>query len=116
MKIAIVASRKGKLSVCRIEGEEKIARLSDFLDLIGNCSTETIVLEKGDIAEDFFDLKSGLAGEFLQKVSNYRRRLIVLGNFDEIPSAALRDFIYESNRTGKVVFAAELESAIALLR
>jgi hypothetical protein len=116
MKISSIASSKGELSRFHREGEERIARLADFLDLLGSCPSPTIVLERDDLAEDFFDLRSGLAGELLQKVSNYRRRLVILGDFSDFPSRALRDFIYESNRTGQVVFAADLERAIELLR
>ncbi len=58
----------------------------------------------------------GLAGDCLRKVSNYRRRLAILGDFSAVGSRALRDFIRESNGTGQVVFAAELEAAAALLR
>ena len=116
MKIITIASRKGELSRYSREGEGKIARLSDFLDLMGACPAETIVLDRDDIVEAFFDLKSGLAGDFLQKISTYRRRLIILGDLSDLPGTALKDFIYESNRTGKVVFASDLESAIDLLR
>jgi hypothetical protein len=116
MKILTLASRKGELSRYSSEGEGKIAQLADFLDLMGNCPAETIVLERDDLAEAFFDLKSGLAGDFLQKISNYRRRLIILGDLSDLPGKALKDFIYESNKTGKIVFALELEGAIDLLR
>ena len=116
MSIAINASSKGELSIYRSEDGKKIASLEDFLELLGACPTPTIVIDKGDLDEAFFDLKSGLAGEFLQKISNYRRRLIVLGDYRALPGKALRDFIYESNKTGQVVFAPEFESAIELLR
>jgi hypothetical protein len=116
MKTELVESRKGGLSLCILGEEERILALGDFLDLLVNCPTSTLVLNKGDLAEAFFDLRSGLAGEFLQKISNYRKRLVVLGEYGDIASASLRDFIYESNRTGKVVFAEDLEGAIEMLR
>jgi len=72
-------------------------------------------LSKNDLAEDFFDLKTGFAGECLQKVSNYRKRLVFLGDFRDIKSKAFRDFVHESNRTGQVLFASDIESAIEML-
>ena len=116
MKTEVIASRKGGLSRCLFGEDERIVHLGDFLDLLVNCPTNTIVLNRDDIVEAFFDLRSGLAGEFLQKVSNYRKRLIVLGDYSDIASKALKDFIYESNRTGKVIFSGDLEGAVELLR
>ncbi len=116
MKHEVIQTEKGELSRCRFETGAAIAGLSDFLDLLGDCPTETLVLDREALHPDFFELRSGLAGELLQKVSNYRRRLVILGDFAELPSKALRDFLYESNRTGKVVFARELEDAVGLLR
>ena len=107
---------RGGLSRCRFEEGTKIARVTDFLDAMASCPTPTFVMDKHDLAEEFFDLKSGLAGEFLQKVSNYRKRLAILGDYSAIAGKALRDFIYESNRTGQVVFAEDLEGAIDLLK
>lgn len=43
-------------------------------------------------------------------------RLIILGDFAELESQSLRDFIRESSRQGRVVFAETLESAIARLK
>ncbi|HOV94954.1 MAG TPA: DUF4180 domain-containing protein [Spirochaetales bacterium] len=89
---------------------------SDFLDLMMNAGADTITLHKSDFADSFYDLKTGAAGEILQKISNYDRRLIIVGDFAAITKKSLRDFIYESNRTGKVVFVASLEEGVAMLR
>jgi hypothetical protein len=116
MQMNRIPSAKGTLSLCTFDQGERIGSTSDFLDLMGNCPSDTIVLDRNALAEAFFELRSGLAGEMLQKVSNYRRRLAILGDFDGTGSRALRDFIRESNGTGKVVFAADLEAAVALLK
>lgn len=116
MTTEIIVSPKGRLSYCRPEDGARIADVSGFLDALAGCPTDTIIMDKGSLAEEFFDLRSGLAGECLQKVSNYRRRLAILGDFSQVASRALRDFIRESNRTGQVVFAKDIEGAIQLLR
>jgi hypothetical protein len=116
MRALVIESRKGGLSRCLFGEEERIANVGDFLDLLVNCPTSTVVLNKADLAAAFFDLKSGLAGDCLQKVSNYGKRLIVLGEYRDIASKALKDFIYESNRTGKVIFTDDLENAIEMLK
>jgi hypothetical protein len=116
MRIEAIELGAKAASRCHPEAAERIGSVGDFLDLMGSCPADTIVLDRGCFDPAFFDLKSGLAGEILQKVSNYRRRLVVLGDFSSETSRALRDFIYESNRTGQVVFAADLEAAAGLLR
>ena len=57
----------------------------------------------------------GIAGEVVQKLVNYRRRVAVVGNFSGIDSKSLRDFIYESNRRGNMIFVASFEEAKAKL-
>lgn len=73
-------------------------------------------MEKHSLADIFFDLRSGLAGEILQKGSNYRKRLMIIGDFTGIESDSLKSFIYESNRGGTVLFVGDLETGIGLLR
>lgn len=89
---------------------------ADFLDALGASPADTLVFSRHHFPAAFFDLKTGLAGEILQKVSNYRRRLVILGDFADLPSKSLRDFIHESNRTGQVVFAPDLDRAVELLK
>lgn len=43
-------------------------------------------------------LKTGIAGDVLQKFSNYRVRLVIVGGFSKYPGTSIRDFIYESNK------------------
>jgi hypothetical protein len=112
----LVESSKGTLARCRMEEGEVVGKVSDFLDLMANCPSDTIVLDMEALHEDFFKLRSGLAGDILQKVSNYRKRLVILGDFSGYSSPTLRDFIRESNKTGKVVFAANVAEGIERLR
>ena len=54
-----------------ISDEVVINNLQDALDLLGNISYQEInkiIIRESNIAPDFFILRSGLAGEILQKV------------------------------------------------
>jgi hypothetical protein len=62
----------------------------------------------------FYDLKTGFAGELLQKISNYSKRLAITGDFSQIKSGALRDFIYESNNWKQVIFVNTVEDALKI--
>jgi hypothetical protein len=116
VKTEVMVTEKGEISVCQLDSIETIKSSSDFLNAIMNCSTDTIVLRKEDLAGEFFDLKTKLAGDCLQKISNYHKRLIILGDFKENISKSLNDFIYESNKRGQVIFSKEITEAIELLR
>lgn len=96
-----------------------VASGQDMLDIIGSvqylhgCSR--IIIKKENIAEAFFDLSSGLAGEVLQKVVNYHAALAIVGDFSGYQSKALRDFIRESNRGSRVFFVASEAEALERL-
>ncbi|GHV07859.1 hypothetical protein FACS189485_18700 [Spirochaetia bacterium] len=79
---------------------------------INNCST--IILKKENIVKDFYKLSTGFAGELLQKFSTYRKRLAIIGDFENIKSKPLKDFIYESNRTRQIIFVKTLEEALKI--
>jgi hypothetical protein len=65
---------------------------------------DNIILHEKNISPDFFDLKTGLAGEVLQKFSNYRVRLAIVGDFSKYPGQSIKDFIFESNKGRHINF------------
>lgn len=78
-----------------------------------NCSK--VILDKDVITETFFSLRSGIAGEVLQKFINYRTKLAIVGDFSTYTSKALRDFIYECNNGNDIFFADNLGQAVKRL-
>ena len=88
------------------------------LDLLGNLyyqDFDKIVIQEKNITPDFFDLKNGMAGEILQKFSNYRVRLAIVGDFTPYSSKSIKDFIYESNKKGQINFVNTTTEALSLL-
>lgn len=65
---------------------------------------DKIVIYEKNITPAFFDLKTGIAGEILQKFSNYRMQLVIVGEFSKFPGKSIKDFIYESNKGRHVNF------------
>lgn len=61
-------------------------------------------------APEFFALRTRVAGLFIQKLINYGQRLAIVGDISAqvAESAALRDFVTESNRGRHVWFVADL--------
>jgi hypothetical protein len=84
------------------------------LDLVGDAlgrAAEWIVLPVARLDPDFFSLRSGVAGDVVQKLANYRLRLAVLGDIASLTDAstALRDWVREANRGSTVWFVADLD-------
>lgn len=91
-----------------------INETQDALDLMAECryrGAESIILNQENINPQFFNLKTGFAGDVLQKFSNYRMRLAIVGDFSKFTSKSLKDFIFESNKTGRIYFVGTIEEA-----
>ncbi|WQD36273.1 DUF4180 domain-containing protein [Sphingobacterium spiritivorum] len=63
----------------------------------------------------FFDLRTGIADEILQKFSNYRVQLAIVGEYSKYNSKSLTDFIYESNKGRHINFVNSMEEALNVL-
>jgi hypothetical protein len=99
--------------------DRTISSVTYALDLIGevfsnNC--ERVILKKESLPDDFFSLKTGFAGEMLQKFSNYNIKLAIVGDFDNVKSKSLSAFIYECNRGKQVFFKKACEDAEQTLK
>jgi hypothetical protein len=86
-----------------------ISTADDASDLIGNAWVENVGLIAVPVTRldpAFFELSSGVAGEFTQKLVNYQLRLAVIGDVSafEAASGAFRDWVWESNRGRHVWF------------
>ncbi len=77
--------------------------------------TDKIAIDKRTIAEGFFILSTGIAGEILQKFINYHVKAAIYGDYSNYTSKPLRDFIYESDRGSNFFFVATKEEAIEKL-
>ncbi|CAD0218976.1 DUF4180 domain-containing protein [Chryseobacterium sp. JV274] len=92
-----------------------IQSAQDGLDLMGDVyyqGFDKVILYEKNITPEFFDLKTKIAGEILQKFSNYRIGLAIVGDFDKYDSKSLKDFIFESNKTRHINFLKSLENAL----
>jgi len=107
------------LKIAEVEpGSELITSPGDMLDIIADAGynvCDRVIIHEMSLHRDFFDLKTGLAGEILQKFSNYRVKLAIVGDFTNIKSKSLGDFIMESNRGRTVNFVSSVEEAVEKL-
>jgi hypothetical protein len=72
---------------------------------------DKIIIHQANITPTFFDLSTGLAGEILQKFSNFRVQLVNIGEFAEYPGKSIQQFIAESNRGNRINFLATVDEA-----
>jgi hypothetical protein len=95
-----------------------ISQPQHVLDIFGNLmftNCDRLIIHEHNLHADFFDLKTRLAGEVLQKFSNYRVKLAIVGDFSKYNSKSLQDFIFESNKSRTVFFTDNHSSAIKRL-
>jgi hypothetical protein len=96
-----------------------ISHGQDVLDLMGdliaidNCNR--IILRENNLHADFYRLHTGLAGEVLQKFSNYNFKLAVIGDFSKYTSKSFQDLIRENNKGNRIFFVSNIEDSLSKL-
>ncbi len=116
----IVQHKASGTNISEVTGEGLlISSADDIMDIIGNlyysASSDKIIIHENNIVPEFFDLSSRMAGDILQKISNYRIRLAIVGDFSKFTKKSIKDFIYESNKTGRINFVKSVAEAIQKL-
>jgi len=100
---ALVLDRTGPL--LRSEDDAR-----DLIQETFGTGIELAVVPVERLDPDFFALRSGVAGVFVQKLVQYRLRLAVIGDISAQVSAsdALRDWVREVNRGRDILFVPDL--------
>jgi hypothetical protein len=117
MQIKIVTVNGDKIAEV-LSDDILIRETQDALDLMAEIrymDSSKIIIHENNIIPDFFDLKSKLAGEILQKFSNYRMQLAIIGNFSKYSAKSFKDFIRESNRYRRINFVSSFDAAVEKL-
>ena len=85
------------------------------VDLIGNMSYQgfdKLIIHEENMISDFFELKNKIAGNILQKFSQYSMPLAIIGDFGKYESKSLNDFIFESNKGKQINFVTTIEDGL----
>jgi hypothetical protein len=101
-----------------ISDEIFLKTTDDGLDLLGNLyyqGFDKIIIHEKNIIPGFFDLKTKIAGDILQKFAQYQMPLIIVGDFSKFKSKSLNDFIFESNKGKQINFVGSQQEAIKVL-
>jgi len=101
-----------------VELVEPIDRADDVLDVIAACVEQRasrLLLESRNLPPPFFDLRTGFAGTFVQKLENYRIRLAGVFPPEESYTDRFREFLREAERgRGFRVFANRADAEVWL--
>lgn len=105
----------GDKRICHVLSRKILIRnTQDALDLMANADSEYIVLHDYNFEKDFYELSTRKLGEVLQKFTNYRIKLAIIGNYARYPGETLKDFIYESNKHGEYLFVSTPDQAVKI--
>jgi hypothetical protein len=109
----------GKIIISELEDKNfVISDAQDILDLMGDAVSENcsrMIVREENLNPDFFKLQTRLAGEILQKFSNYNFKFAIIGEFTKYKSKNLQDFIRESNKGNMIFFVSSFEEAFMKL-
>lgn len=116
----IISTRGGQSFLLLDATDSVIASARDITNLIGDAlsaGATAAVVPVDSLHADFFQLRTGLAAELLQKAANYRIRLVVVGDISPYCAAskAFNDLVVESKRAAGYHFATTLDDANAWL-
>ncbi len=89
-----------------------VRTFADISDLIAACfGAPGLLLTEDDVAPEFFNLKSGLAGELFQKATNYRVRTAILLPHPEAYGERFKELAYEHRTHNLIRFVSSREEA-----
>ena len=97
------------------EGGAPLDTIHAATEMLGDAAwsdAELVVFPVSRLTDDFFELKTGLAGEVTQKYVNYRLKLAIVGDIESrlAESTSLRAWVAESNRGRQLWFVPTLEA------
>ena len=118
--IQIEYIKENGVTIAVVTGEEKVVTdAASALELAMSAKYETgadrLAIDKRVIAEDFFILSTGMAGEILQKFINYHVKAAIWGDYTRYAGKPLKDFICQSNKGGDFFFVETKEEAVRKL-
>ncbi len=97
----MLIERESKKYIMLDSDKASIASEQDALDLIGVCfehDVQLLMIDADVLSDDFFKLRTGLAGQVIQKFINYRVKVAVVLPKEQRLEGRFREFMTESNK------------------
>jgi PadR family transcriptional regulator, regulatory protein AphA len=104
-----------------LPGDGCLERESDALDLVAICGEHRaprLLLHEENLHDDFFDLKTGLAGAAMLKWGNYQVKVALVLTPERASSGRFGEMVLEANRSNRLlhVFSEGAEAVEWLVR
>lgn len=119
MEIEVIEVNGEKIALIPSSNPLVIKTTQDAVELLMNCNynldTAKVVIHEQHLSPEFFDLKTGVAGDILQKFSTYGGYLAIVVDITKFTSQSLQDFIRESNKMKRINFVVSEEEGLRAL-
>jgi len=100
MEFKVIEKTEGKYIQC-MAAKTPLGTEQDALDLVAICvenDTNRLLIHAAALAEDFFKLKTGVAGQMLQKFANYHLKTAVIISDELVIKGKFKEMLAESNQ------------------
>jgi len=84
----------------------------DISDAVGASLGRGLILAENDLAVEFFDLRTGLLGELMQKFVNYRTRVAIVVTAPDLHGERFSELAHEHASHPTVRFVRSLDEAV----
>jgi PadR family transcriptional regulator AphA len=113
-----IVINKNKTIIECLAGEKCLASEQDALELVGICGeyqSDCVMIHADNLSEEFFDLKTGVAGAILLKFSNYFIRAAAIVPPELVKQGKFHEMVLEANRGNQFRVFSERQAAEAWL-
>lgn len=100
MNYRVVETAQQKYIEC-LAGEKRIENEQDALELVAICGendTNRLMFHGENLSDNFFQLKTGLAGSILQKFANYHLKAVAVISPEQVNQGRFKEMAIEANR------------------
>jgi PadR family transcriptional regulator, regulatory protein AphA len=103
MNYQLVEHAQNNYIACLVDGG-KIENENDALDLVGICGehqAHRLLLHGENLTDDFYNLRTGLAGAVLQKFVNYYIKTAIILPLERANQGRFGEMVLEANRSNR---------------
>lgn len=103
MNYHVVENPTNRYIECLVDGGQ-VENEQDALDLVALCGEHQVhrlLLHAENLSEDFYHLKTGLAGAVLLKFSNYFLKVAIVMTQEKVGQGYFKEMVLEANRSNR---------------
>ena len=104
---AVLKEVQGRAFIDLTEGDFSIRREGEINDLLSLCylhNTNFILIDASNLSDDFFNLRTGLAGAAIQKFANYQTKVAALLPVGYEHGERFKELMFEMNKNNHFRF------------